>query len=486
MKKILILIIIFVMFVSQTNIAIAAFPSASYEIIEPSGGRGTSSSMTNLPKLVSDDKYLYSLVVIGDQTLWDQNQLGLRIQRKQINTTENFITIWEKPNGVFLVNGGIVLDKNGRLHIFYVNNVNALGQLAHEIANTPQSYPVTFSPDKLLPLNNTCKNCRLGLTYDYSTDSIFIVFDQLINNYPEWAYSYIAVYKNNSWSTPEIILKMYYEYLTVDESVVFGYFYPKIIVFNDQLHVFYVGHPYGSIKFNGIPTQIKWFKNLTHYYRNLSGGSWASEIIRDTQKSLDEIIANPSLQNIERNFFDDVFVTGDNQLAVVGTYVNCPNQIGGSYSCNLQDSIRQTIEYLNPTGIGNWNNLVLYQYNYKVCVQKTSDGVYHLLKPGFNDELEYAQSIDGKSWTDRPISQKPNFTLQGGHGCLEENGRSLNEAYAQVDGYTPSQVTTNKSSHTVILTKIDLSKDITDFRKILSTFTSIFDYNQLVVNFGSR
>jgi hypothetical protein len=494
MKKII--LFPFCLLLLYPSVTYAANPGINYQIIEPNAGvggyangsfyfQGNTSWNTSLPKLVTDGTYIYSLVAMGDEATGVKGEMGLEIRRKRVNTDEDFITIWSKPSGVFRVVGALALDKQKRLHVFYTAKVGASGYLKHEIALLPQTNPVSFSLDSAQPLTGECRNCRLGVAYDNSTDSLYVVFDKVVNSYPVWASSYLAVYRNGSWSIPEKIV----DWPFLDTNTVFAYAYPKIIVFNNKLHVFFVGHPYSST--------LKWFKSIIHYYRELGSGTWSHEMIKDSPIPFAAAISDPS-RATDQAFIYDAFVTGDGQLAIMGMYKTCP-----SGNCSIQ-----TLEFVSPSGVGGWQPLVIYSgYNASPCVEKTSDNLYHMFKPKPFDKIEYAQSADGKTWVDFPITNVPNISLIG-QVCMEENGVYLDKAYVVLDGFSPTQNTANHNmskGHTVVLGELslstsfpppsvylpipgDISQDghvnILDLRQLAANFTNIFAYAQLVGNYG--
>lgn len=447
-------------------------PSVNYQMIEQNAGVGAynqssggfyfqanTSWNSNLPKLVSDGTYLYALISMGDQATSKRGEQGLEIRRKRLNSSEDFVTIWSKPNGLYRVVSGIATDKHNRLHVFYYLST---GYLQHEIASSPQANPVSFSLDTAQPINQHCGNCRLGVMYDYSSDSLYIVSDQIINA-DVWAASYVAAYRNGVWTNAEKIM----DWPWVDDahSGAQVYIYSKLIIFNGKLHIFFSFHQYNS-------SDLKWFKSISHYYKNLGTSNWNSEIIKDS-----------TIPNLEQTMADDAFITSDGKLAVLGHYNRCP-----SGNCWDGTGIVQTHEYISATGVGGWEERIISPNNNYVgiCVQKTSDRLYHMMKVRPYDKIEYAQSTNGTDWTEYPITNTNSIFSLIGANCLEENGIPLDKAYASIDGLVSTQPRDLSNGHTVIAGEISLSSQPTPLPGDLDhdNDVDIFDYNLLVGNFG--
>ncbi len=444
-------------------------PSANYQTIEPNAGVGAYSGNgsyylqaqtswnINLPKLVSDGTYMYSLISMGDQATSQKGEQGLEIRRKRLNSGENFTTIWSKPNGLYRVIGSLAMDKSNRLHVFYYLST---GYLQHEIATSPQSNPVSFSLDTSQPINQHCGNCRLGIMYDYSSDALYIVSDQVINA-DVWAASYLAVYQNGAWTNAEKIMD--WPWIDSAHNSVQVYIYPKLIIFNGKLHIFFSLHQYsGSV--------LKWFKSISHYYKNLGSTSWSSEIIKDS-----------TIPNLEQTMVDDAFITSDGKLAILAHYNRCP-----SGNCWDGTGIMQTYQYISSTGVGGWEQLVISpNRSYMECVQKTSDRLYHKIRVVSYDKIEYFQSTNGTDWTDYPITNTNSVFSLIGANCLEENGVYLDKVYASIDGLVSTQPQDLSNGHTVIMGEISLSSSFLPGDLNHDNKVNISDYNTLLQNFGN-
>ena len=303
----------------------------------------------------------------------------------------------------------------------------------------------------------------MGFIYDPQTDLIYFSTDNTQNDtVPPFVY-FGTLNSQGNFSSPVKILD-YYDLSSTREQ---DFYYPKFAIHENTLHVFFSGSVYDKTDPN-----FRWFNGIYHGYRNLSGGGWNFEWVWRAALETEYL------------HLQDGYQTSDNRLALVLSYSNCPT---ASY-CQQ----RSTVNLLSPTGTGPWENKIISaDANLTACVTQSLNGQYNLFAtfdpPNF---IRYAKSPDGVSWQFVNIPLPTNFIrLSLGHNCLEqETLYPLKNAYALVSGLSPSQ-TSIANGHTVILAEIaSFLLGYLDFSGLLSAYspeTGIFDYNNLVANFGT-
>ena len=436
--------------------------ATNFQVVESNASSHIPTSWNiDLPKLTNDNQYLYALVVIDVPNLH-----GLAIKRKRLGSTDPFQTIWTTDN-VFSSNGGVLLDKRGALHVFYYTG-RFVGTLQHVLAGNPQSLTgVNFVANHPPSTYGATSRGRLGLAYDAQADIFPLTTDNTLDgSAPPFVY-YGTLNSGGGWSQPVKIL----DYYDLSSSREQDFYYPKIIVDKNVLHIFFTASVYDKPN-----PDFRWLNGIYHGYKSLPGGNWSFEWVWQTP------------WESEMLYLQDAYITKNDELALVLSFHNCNYQ--------PQCLVRKTLNLFSPTGLAPWTQSVISpDKNYTACVQKTTNGSYQMFltydPPAY---FQYAKSDDGINWqflsTALPLDK---MRLPLGHNCMEQDSLfPTSNGYALVSGLSPAQNDISVG-HTVVLAEIvskidDLDNnnyvDLRDFFILLSNQIDIFNFNSLVSNFG--
>ena len=384
--------------------------NATYHIVSSEGAtdKDTTWNLT-LPKLVSDGQYIYSLVAAG--SFHDFNG-ALQIRRKRIGKEEAFATIWSKSSAKEVL-GALFIDTHSALHVIYYQSepgAPTRARLRYEKADDPRAQTVAFH-EQLTPDDSLCATCRMGVFYKKDDDTIHVVNDSIVEQQLRYRRKKVT---DDSWTTRET-LQLAYRLLDGR----FQYFYyPKIVFFKGQLHVFTTGNV-----FDTQHTEARFFNGIKHYYRDYNGppGIWHNEWVR-----------GPVADGTNTALYD-AYVTRADQLALVNAF------------SRPQGKVKELSLFLSSIGFGDWRLKPIFSdENAQACVEQTADGSFHLFSWYPHTPLNYARSSDGVNWQFFQLP-RPTGAIQRDFlsvNCMSTpNSASLQEPSAIVTGFTTGQST---------------------------------------------
>lgn len=465
--KFLFLCLLSWLFLAPTTLAQQIQPV--YQTLATNGSNSKDTTWAvSLPKVATDSQYLYTLVMAGNNVY----QQTVEVKRQRLDSQIPATTIWSKSNQFSSI-GGLIMDNQGKLHVFYFSNysdsVYWSALLKEDVANSPQSTTVTFSTTNIpTAVSGVCNRCRLGLHYDDAADTIHLVYDQTntgVNPNIVQAY-YTQKINNGSWSPLNKILDYYF----LPDGKEQGFYYPVMRVFGNKIHVFFTGSIYDALS-----PSFTWFNGIRHYYKDLSSSTWSNEWLTGpftTDKTY--IVGN------------DSYITPDNKLVVIAPYVE---------NLGLASQKLSLLSFTSDQGLGNWQQREIYNSNVTACVTQTANGNYNLFFSGSGAFLNWGRSQNGQDWIFTSFQPPTGYIGGLDANCLEDTipMHKLAKPTVMVAGYNQTiGQNTLADGHSLVLATIDPLPGDLDGNNVVNladlqqaiTQLNIFLYNQVVANFG--